>query len=202
MTLKAQSEVVTRFGDVSFDCRIANAFNAYRWYLQKAFVPTDLTVFYPHPDRDLSWTSIGISVAVLLSISIFVFWHKSQKPHCFWGWAWFVIALLPVIGLIQVGGQAFADRYTYVPHVGLFIAIVCEFDSQLSKTKFGAATRGLIVVLAVGACASLTRVQAGYWKDSETLWSHALEVNPETGPAYAHLSKIRLSAGDYAGRFL
>ena len=139
MTLAAQKNAGKVLGILPIEVRIANTFNAYTWYLQKTFWPTNLIVFYPHPERDLSWAAIAIGVFVVSSITLISLLVMRQKPYFLVGWFWFLISLLPVIGLNQVGGQAYADRYSYIPHIGLFILVVWEVHSWFSPTATGRA---------------------------------------------------------------
>ncbi len=194
-TIAAQFGAVKLMDDVTFGTRVANMFHAYLWYLQKTFVPTSLTIFYPHPERDLSWTVVGIGIVVFGAVSAWVVWRRKSSPHLLFGWAWFVISLLPVIGLIQVGSQAYADRYAYIPHIGLFIAIVWELNAWFAATTVGRVLLGLFVPVALIASGWLTYLQIGYWKNNDTLWTHAIELNPNNGFAHAHLADVRLAEG-------
>ena len=195
-TVVAQYGPVKLMVDVTFDTRIANMFNAYLWYLKKTFIPTNLTVFYPHPERDVPWMLVGIGVIVFSVISAYVL-RRRESPHLLFGWAWFVISLLPVIGLIQVGCQAYADRYVYIPHIGLFISIIWELHAWVASLKFGRVIGGTMVLAALIGCGLLTRIQTGYWKNNDALWSRAIEINPNNGFAHAHLADVRLAEKDY-----
>jgi tetratricopeptide (TPR) repeat protein len=199
LTIRAQRDVVRYMIDLTFDTRLANMFNAYGWYVKKTFVPTNLTIFYPHPERDLSWALVGIGVIVFVLISGWVLWQRRTRPHLLFGWTWFVVALLPVIGLMQVGTQAYADRYAYIPHIGLLIAIVWELHARFVSTKTGRILGGVIFVAALVACGMLTRNQIGYWKNTEALWTHALDVDPNNGAAHAHLADVQIGKLDYEG---
>lgn len=199
MTIVAQKNAARVLNDLTLPTRIGNAINAYVWYLQKTFAPTNLIVFYPHPQGGLSLATVAIDAVILVGISFAVFWFANRKPHLVVGWLWFLISLLPVIGLLQVGGQAYADRYSYVPHIGLFVAIVWELkswfpDRQPVRT---AVQLGAVAVLVV--CGILTHQQLRYWKSSLALWNRALEVVPDNGVAHAHLSDVLFEAGDYEG---
>jgi protein O-mannosyl-transferase len=197
MTIIAQMGPVKLMVDIAIGTRVANLFNAYLWYLQKTFVPTNLIILYPHPEQNLSWFRIGLSVAVFVAITVWAFRRRSDRPHVLFGWSWFVISLLPVIGLIQVGLQAYADRYAYIPHMGLMTAIVWECHACFSKTTVGRISLKLAASFGVLACGMLTRTQTAYWINNETLWQHALDVDPQNGFAHAHYADVLLEKGDY-----
>ena len=197
MTAIVQTPAAKALPELTLDTRVAHLFYAYTWYLQKTLAPLNLIVFYPHPERTLSWTLIGIGITVFFGISALALWHRRNKPHLIVGWLWFVISLLPVIGLHQVGSQAYADRYAYVPHIGLFVMIVWESHSWVASTKPGRIIGSLVATSALIACGILTNTQIGYWTNSKTLWIHAQEIAPESGMIHAHLVDVRMADGDY-----
>ena len=197
MTVFAQKGAAAMLNKLSFETRLANMFHAYGWYLQKTLIPTKLAVFYPHPEGNLSWSLVAGGILLLLTISAFVIWKRQSQPFAVVGWGWFCISLLPVIGLLQVGGQAYADRYAYVPHIGLLIAIVWSLHSCFADTPRSRLLGGVVAVLAIASCLILTRSQVKYWKSSESLWARALEVTPDNGVAHAHLADTLKDAGDY-----
>lgn len=197
VTLAAQKHAAKLLGVLPVEVRIANTLNAYCWYVQKTFWPTNLVVFYPHPERNLSWIAIGVGVLLVVSVSLISLVLIRKKPYFAVGWLWFVIALLPVIGLTQVGGQAYADRYSYIPHIGLFILIVWEIHSWIGSTKIG---RGVELATLIGTCALfgfMTHQQIQYWRTNETLWTHALQVIPDNGVAHAHMADLRQADADF-----
>lgn len=196
-TVAAQFGAVKLMTDVPWGTRVANMFNAYAWYLEKTFVPIHLTIFYPHPERELPWSRVLFGLVLFCLISAWAFRRTRDKPYLAFGWAWFVISLLPVIGLIQVGLQAYADRYAYIPHIGLFVAIVWEAESFFVKTKSRRILGGLLALSTLAACGVLTHLQIGYWQNNDTMWSHAIALNPNNGFAHAHLSDYLFDRGDY-----
>lgn len=199
MTVAAQRNAAKVLENLSLGSRLANAADAYVWYLKKTFVPVDLIVFYPHPQSTLPVVTIVVDLFILAAMSCVAVRFARSKPHLIVGWLWFVISLLPVIGLFQVGGQAYADRYSYVPHIGLFVAIVWEAYAWLSKTTVSRVVGVISAVGAVVVCGMLSHSQLRHWKSSDALWTHALNVIPENGVAHAHLSDVRFEAGDYTG---
>jgi protein O-mannosyl-transferase len=197
MTIYAQRSAAPALGDLPFHYRLGNLFQAYLWYLQKTLVPTHLTAFYQHPARNLS---TGFAVAGFLAVALItgaVIRFGNSRRHLIVGWLWFCVALLPVSGLLQVGSQAYADRYTYVPHLGLFLLIVWEGHFWMPRGTRGRRAWSAVTIAALVACGIVTRIQIGYWQDSKTLWTHALEVDKDNAVAHLHLSDLYLAAGDF-----
>lgn len=197
VTILVQGKARHNVADLTIATQIANVFNAYLWYLQKTIVPTGLIAFYPHPSKNLPWTLVMIGVIVVLLVSIWAYRQRRTKPYLLVGWSWFIISLLPVIGLIQVGIQAYADRYAYIPHIGLFVAIVWEIHAWVAGAKWRqvASTAGLTVCVFV--CGWLTHLQIAYWTNAETLWRHALDVDPNNGRAHTQLAIELANLGEF-----
>jgi protein O-mannosyl-transferase len=168
-----------------FDLRLENAFVAYCRYIGKALWPAHLSPMYPHPQMVSPWQLIA-SVLFLSLITERVI-DKRQRGYLVTGWFWFLGALVPMIGLVQVGEQAMADRYAYLPFVGLFMMVVWGI-AELAQAR-PIATRFLVAAaaLVLAALSFLTYRQIGFWHDSETLWTHALQVS-DTGNYKAHFN--------------
>lgn len=198
-TILAQRSSMGFLTDLTIDVRVCNMFYAYWWYLLKTFCPTGLTIFYPHPERELSWGQVLCGAVCVSLISGFAVWRCRSKPYVAMGWAWFVIALLPVIGLLQVGAQAYADRYVYIPHIGLFISIVWAIDSWLEDNRI----RRWLCDPAIGAillaCGVLTHLQVSYWKDNKSLWTHTISCDPDNYVGHLHLAEVHWLESDYQG---
>jgi len=174
--------------------RIANALVAYVAYLVKTVYPVKLAVFYPHPGSSLpGWQVIG-SGALLIAVTALAIRSARNRPHLLVGWLWYLIALLPVIGLVQVGMQAMADRYTYIPLIGVFVAVTWEIRRIGRIGLIGLI--GLSAAVVIG-CMALTWRQVGYWHDSETLFRHALAVTENNAVAENNLGIALV----YQGRF-
>ncbi|MBA4147150.1 MAG: tetratricopeptide repeat protein [Verrucomicrobia bacterium] len=176
----------------SLEHRIGNTIISYVRYLEKTFWPTDLAIFYPYQ----TWNVWLVVAAFLLLLGITVFGVRILKKHPFVavGWFWFLGMLVPVIGIVQVGEQAMADRYAYVPVVGIFVAVIWAIHAR-TKMKFrkpvfmaGAAVAVLL--------AFLTHGQAKLWRDSETLFQHALSVTKENYIAHNTLGLEYMGRGD------
>ncbi|HWW02647.1 MAG TPA: tetratricopeptide repeat protein [Candidatus Acidoferrum sp.] len=172
---------------LSLGGRMANALVSYVRYLAKTFCPTDLSVLYPHPGHWPGW-QVAASAFVVLAVSAAVVWQARVRPWLAVGWFWFLGSLVPVIGLVQVGIQSMADRYTYIPLIGLFIALVWGVGEVLSAWPRRAEVLPAAVALTLVACALLTVRQVGFWHDSETLFQRAVRVTTNNYLAYNNLA--------------
>ena len=185
-------------GALSLPERLGNAAVALVAYLGMFLRPVGLAVFYPHPGAPPPFV-LGGSVLLLLALT-WGAWHTRRRfPFLLVGWLWFVGSLVPVIGLVQVGEQALADRYTYVPYVGLSLALA-EGARQLLQLH---ALTGRALVAAGGAfllaLVPVAREQVGTWHDSVTLFRHALEVTRDNHVAERLLGAALLDSGDATG---
>jgi len=175
--------------------RAANAAIAYVRYLALTVWPQDLIPFYPHPkDGFPVWQLVG-SVALLLSFSGAAWRLRRGAPYLLAGWLWYVGTLVPVIGLVQVGGQAIADRYTYVPHIGAFMAAAWAFAALVDRyprTRYAAAAAAIAVVALLG---TLAHAQTALWRNSITLYEHTLRISPNNPVALPNLGEAYLTAG-------
>jgi protein O-mannosyl-transferase len=154
--------------------RLANAICSYAMYLWKMIWPADLAPLYPHPGRSLPGWQIAVSAVVLIAVSAIV-WRSRNRRSLLVGWLWFLGTLVPVIGLVQVGDAAMADRYAYIPLIGVFVMIAFGVAdlAQSRKLGFWPAIPAGLVLIALGAA---THRQIGYWQTNIGLWSHALAV--------------------------
>jgi hypothetical protein len=197
VTVMAQSGggAIESLSNLTLWQRISNSLVAYARYLSTFFWPTDLAVFYPHPG---DWAPIIVLAAgaALAAVSIAVVSRRKQ-PYAFVGWFLFVGMLVPVIGLVQVGSQSMADRYTYLPFIGLLVVVAWAGDQALPGSTY---LRMVLCGFVVGVCAVLTSMQLSHWRNSETLFARALAVtrnNPVAhfGYARALISQGRLEEG-------
>ncbi len=181
LTVQAQADTgaAQTLQDYPVGVRLSNASVAYTWYLVKAIWPSDLHVFYPHPMAGLESWRVAASAAVLIAVSVGVGLTGARLPYLFFGWAWYLSTLLPVIGLIQVGSQAYADRYAYVPLVGPFVAATWGLADAAAavgpRARRALAGAGAAALAAYALVASL---QVGYWRDGVTLFGRAVAVDP------------------------
>ena len=158
--------------------RVGNAIYSYFMYIVKMFMPVKLAVFYPHPKTVALFSIIALAV-MLGCIFYLVFRLRTKFPYLFVGWLWYVGTMVPVIGLIQVGDQAMADRYTYIPFIGLFIMLSWGAADLLRKFPKGKVWAAVSMIILIPAMMAVTWTQAGYWKNSVTLFERALAVTNE-----------------------
>jgi len=169
--------------------RLANAIVSYLKYLGLTFWPANLAAFYPHPDQHYpishQWACWKIAAALLLlaGISAAAVWRRKSEPWLAVGWFWYLITLLPVIGIIQVGQQAMADRYTYIPLIGIFIGLVWSLHHLLAGRRAGRFALAAAAVLLVTACAAATNRQVRFWQNNFSLFQHALDVTSDNAVA-------------------
>lgn len=166
---------------------------AYVAYLAKAIWPAQLAVFYPHPAQaQLPWlTSITAALLVLATAAVFY----RRRPWLLTGWLWYLGTLVPVIGLVQVGRQGIADRYTYIPLIGIFIAVVWQIRAFVLSQRLSPRMAGVLGVVALASFAACTWVQVGYWRDNVALWQHALEVTGPNGQVLDGLGEALMREG-------
>src|SRR2546428_2264915 len=156
-----------------FGCRLQNALVTYVTYIWQMFRPANLAVFYPHPDDRLALWQVTLAAALLLAMTWVAVALRRGRPYLLVGWLWYLIMLLPVIGIAEVGLQGHADRYTYLPQIGLYIALTwlaADVARGLPHRKEILAIVGGGIVIILSACAWK---QTTYWRDSETLWTRA-----------------------------
>jgi tetratricopeptide (TPR) repeat protein len=164
--------------------RLANAVVAYVWYLGKTFWPAGLAPFYPHPGETLPGWQVAGSALLLLTITVLALGEARRRPYLPVGWLWFLGTLVPVIGLVQAGEQAVADRFSYYPHVGLFLLIVWGAAELLARRTWPQALPGALAAAVCLGLAVCTWRQLGYWTDSVTVLEHALRVAEDNPVAH------------------
>ncbi len=198
LTYMAQEQggAVQTVDAISLPARLGNAVIAYVAYIGKTIWPVSLAVLYPHPGSVATWQVAG-SALLLMAITAFVLWKAKKAPYLATGWLWYVGTLVPVIGIVQVGIQAMADRYTYIPLIGLFIAAAWGAADLSKKWKIPKAilpaiSAVILVCLALGTCK-----QVGYWKNNLTLYDHTLEVTKNNWLIYNNRGNVHNSRGDY-----
>lgn len=175
LTLYAQWSGIAPLESLPFSSRVANAFVSYIAYVGKMFWPQNLAVLYPYAERVPVWHAVG--AVLILSLITFVAVRGMRRySYLIVGWLWYVGTLVPVIGLVQVGEQSMADRYTYVPMIGLFLMIAWGVPDILSRHRFSRIALPVMAVSVIGALMITTGFQLQYWKNSMTLFSHTLRV--------------------------
>jgi protein O-mannosyl-transferase len=179
ITVVAQhrGEAMTSTKALAMQQRIGNAIVAYAKYIGKMLWPSGLSYYYPHPGNRLATWEVLAAMVLMIAITAVV-WRYRERRHLVFGWALFVVTLLPVIGIVQVGLQAMADRYAYIPLIGLFVMMVWELGEAAERWHLRASAQASGAAVVAVALAAVTVINIGYWRDSVTLFSHAREVIP------------------------
>lgn len=179
------------------EVRIANAFTSYLGYVGKVLWPSSLAVYYPHPGSIVMWKTLGAAL-ILGVVTASVIGVVRRRPYLAVGWFWYLGTLVPVIGLVQVGGQAMADRYTYLPTIGLFIAgawgVVDLTARRRGMTHGLAGASGIVLAVLM----TLTWFQVSRWKDTVTLFEHTVRVTAGNDLAHVVLGNQFSGRGDFA----
>jgi protein O-mannosyl-transferase len=175
--------------------RIDNAIVTYIVYMRQMFWPANLAVFYPHPENRLPLWQIILALAVLISITAAAVALRKKAPYLITGWLWYLGMLVPVIGLVQVGWQGHADRYTYLPQIGLYIGGTWAVADLTASWRRQHVLLGATALLVIAALSWRAWVQTSYWRDSETLFTHVLAVTRNNDVAENNLGIIFLEKG-------
>jgi len=198
VTILAQNKAAWSYQAVDFPSRIGNALISYAVYLGQMVFPANLAVLYPHPGNHLYLGKVAVSLLVLLLISAGVWAGRRRHPYLLVGWLWYLGMLVPVIGLVQVGTQARADRYTYLPQIGLYFLLTWGGVALCRKWPCRRAVLGTAAAVILAGLMRVAHVQAGYWQDSITLWTHALICTSENYTAYNNLGIALADRGQSA----
>ena len=193
-TLWAHEKNIARLEQFPFPWRISNGLVAYLTYIRQMIWPVRLAVFYPHPEGTLPVLEIGLAIVIVLLASTGAIALRRKHPYLVTGWFWYLLMLLPVIGLIQVGAQAHADRYTYLPQIGLYILLAWAVTDALAS-RFQRRILGVTASVAVIVLAWCAHIQASYWRDGESLWSHAISATSRNFEAHGGLGQFLLDHG-------
>jgi Tfp pilus assembly protein PilF len=175
--------------------RLENAIWSYTAYIGKGIWPTRLAVFYPHPEGSLSLAKILIATLLLVIITVLAWLNRARVPYLFTGWFWFAIAMFPMIGIVQVGRQAMADRYAYLPFIGLFLIAVWGAADLFRRLQLPMSAEAVIATAVIVALSTVAFFQIRYWRDSYTLFSHALAVTTHNGIAEDNLGVALMEMG-------
>jgi tetratricopeptide (TPR) repeat protein len=196
MTVKAQhgGGAIETLEELPWQFRLGNAMVSYAQYLIQTVWPLKLAAFYPHPRESLPIAQAVAATAVLLIISVVAVRTGRRWPYFVVGWLWYVGTMVPVIGLVQVGEQARADRYTYFPLIGVFLILVWGIADWLARRPLLRRFRVFLAVAAIALCLGLSWRQAHYWHDSVALWQHALEVAADNAIARNNMGHAILQA--------
>jgi tetratricopeptide (TPR) repeat protein len=189
LTVRGQDELgaMPSFTVLPLSVRIGSAFVSYARYLGKTFWPVNLAVPYPYVGR---WPGLLMALAfgLVVGLSVWAVGSFRRRPYVFAGWFWFMGGLFPVIGLLQTGNQSVADRFTYLPSLGLFILLVWGAGEWARRWRAGRWIQTGVALVLLAACAGRSRDQLCYWQDSETLFRHAIQVTRRNFVAYYNLA--------------
>ena len=188
LTIVAQRAVAIRsLEGFPLGVRLENAIHSYAMYIWKAFWPIRLAVYYPHPGNSLAAWRVAVAGLFLIGVSILVWRQRLSRRYLVTGWLWYLGTMVPVIGLVQVGDQARADRYAYIPLIGIFVMVVWGAADWADSKKIGLAWRRATATIILVVLSLLTLRQVGYWRSEYDLWSHDLEVAPDSLLAISNL---------------
>ncbi len=198
LTAQTRAGVVVPTDALPLGSRLAGAAVTYLAYLRKAIWPVDLAVFYPVSPASLTGLEPALCAIALVAVSFLAIRFARRRPHLTVGWFWYLGTLVPVIGLVQVGAQAMADRYTYVPLVGIILIVAWGARDLAARWPIGKAVLVALACAAVLACVVMTRHQVSSWRDSRALFEHALQVSPDNFVAHNGLGIVSVGDGDLA----
>jgi len=178
--------------------KVKNGTYCYLAYLGKFLWPVRLGAFYPHPENSLSWLVVGLVAIALIGISV-VIWKSRERRYLLAGWIWYLATLFPMVGYVQSGRQGMADRYIYIPMIGVIFALVWLVADWAKEKKWNPQVLSLVLLLVVAPCVYLTETQIGYWRDSYTLFARTLAVTSRNGMAENSFGSALYERGDVAG---
>jgi tetratricopeptide (TPR) repeat protein len=194
-TILAQKEAFAPIRAIPLQERLANAVVAYVEYMGQAIYPAHLAVLYPYSEGGLSVAKVILALLFLLIVSVIFFLSRKTYPFALTGWLWFVGMLVPMIGIVQVGSQPRADRYTYLPEIGLYILVTWGAIELLKSWRHKREVLTIAALVIVGVFVTLSYFQTSYWLNSETLWRHTLDVTSRNYIARNNLAGTLLERG-------
>jgi hypothetical protein len=186
--LSAASAAVTIFAQRSggalhlvlpLGVRLENAVRAYAMYVWKGFCPVRLAVFYPLPGSTFALWQVGLAALFVVSVSVLVWRQRGSRPYLITGWLWFLGTLVPVIGLVQVGEQSMADRYAYLPLIGIFVMAVWGASDLADSRQLTFRSRAKVAAIVLAILAVFTSDQIRYWRSAVDLWAHTVDVTQD-----------------------
>ena len=189
---------VVSLNELPLGFRLSNVLISYVRYVLKMLWPVNLAIFYPPPaEWPLGWV-LGAALVLAGVTAAALLWAR-KAPWFVVGWFWYLGTLVPVIGIVQVGNQSMADRYSYIPLIGLFVAIAWSAAAAVARWPGVRSWVAAGAVASLLACAGLTWRQAGYWRSSTSLFEHALAVTRDNYVAHYNIASVFIAAGDPAG---
>jgi Flp pilus assembly protein TadD len=194
-TLWAQQKAIVATEALPMQVRVANAIVTYVVYVGQMLIPIDLVVFYPFPLAGIPLLKIVLALILLVGLSVGAWWGRRLYPWLLTGWYWYVGMLVPMIGLIQVGAQAQADRYTYLSQIGLYLVLIWAMAEVVERRGWSRKLVAGVAALILAGLMGLAGKQTSYWQNSESLWRHALACNPRNATAHYSLGHALILQG-------
>ena len=191
-TIFAQTNALISAGQLPLGTRVANALIAAVTYVRQMLWPVDLAVFYPFRYDRPVW-QFALAAALLVGATAAAFLLRKQRPYVTIGWLWYVVMLGPVIGIIQVGSQAHADRYTYLPQIGLYVLCSWAVADLLARIRYAQQIAAVAATALIALLAWSAHAQTQTWRSTETLWHHALAVTTGNNLAHGNLADFYLT---------
>ena len=195
VTIFTQKDAIQSFAQVPFLVRLGDALISYVAYLGQMFWPSDLALFYPLTAGDVGVSGAALSLVLLAGISAGVFVLRRQHPYLLTGWLWYLLMLAPVIGIFQVGLQARADRYTYLPQIGVYLMLSWAVAELCAGWRHRRMVLGGCATLILAALIFCARTQVAYWRNSESLWAHTLACTTANSIAHYNLGNFLIQTG-------
>jgi tetratricopeptide (TPR) repeat protein len=195
ITLVGTKPTIRSFEEVSLALRLGNAAVSYVAYLVQMVYPVGLAPFYPYSAAGVTPFRVAGALVLLALVSGVAFVVRRDRPYVFVGWLWYLVMLLPVIGIVQVGAQARADRYTYLPQIGIYLLVAWTVAEASRSWRRRAAVLGIVGAGIVGALIACAHEQTSYWRNSETLWRHTLARDDANSVAHNNLGAALLDDG-------
>ncbi|MEY2546652.1 MAG: hypothetical protein QOG48_1769 [Verrucomicrobiota bacterium] len=184
------------FGRATVSVRVYNSLLSSITYIRQMIWPSRLAVFYPYPSGQLSILWLTLAMAGLVFVSHKTWALRNQRPYLIVGWLWYLGMLAPVIGLVQVGQQAHADRYTYLPHIGLYLIATWWFADVVTRWRYRRVITGTIAAAVIIVLGTVAWRQTLHWKNSQTLWTHTLAVTSRNDVAHVEFGVVFLENGE------
>jgi cytochrome c-type biogenesis protein CcmH/NrfG len=197
-TMFAQTVTMASLDQLPLLPRLKNAAVSVIVYLRQMFWPTDLAVFYPHPRDQLNIWIVLMSAFLIISITLLAILVHRKHPYVFVGWFWYLLLLVPVLGIVQVGLQARADRFTYLPHIGITMLLTWTGTDLTQQWRNRRIVLASLATFVIAASVILAYQQTAYWRDSISLWEDALAVTPDNQTAHQNLAAALWSKGKTA----
>jgi hypothetical protein len=187
LTYAAQTNFMVTLAELPLTVRLANAVVTYATYLAQVFWPSGLVILYTHAST-IAWGQVAGAGALLLAVSLLALLQCGRRPYIIVGWLWYLGTLVPVIGFVQVGGQAHADRYTYIPLIGVFMMAAWGLPDLLARLRRPAVVLAPCAAVLLAGCVVCTWLQLRHWQNARTIWEHVVAVDPRCARAYHALS--------------